>query len=99
MKNNDSPMIKKFAELSLENLPQVGGKNSSLGEMYSHLSEKGIKVPNGFATTSFAYWHFLEANNIKEKLLVLMNSLNKEDFSNLKEIGARARQIILESKM
>lgn len=92
-------MIKKFAELSLENLPQVGGKNSSLGEMYSHLSEKGIKVPNGFATTSFAYWHFLEANNIKDKLVNLMNSLNKEDFSNLKEIGAQARQLILESKM
>ena len=57
-----------FNEINMKNLPQVGGKNASLGEMYQKLTPKGIKIPNGFATTSQAYWDFLDKNGIREKL-------------------------------
>jgi len=50
----------RFNEIRIEDVPSVGGKNASLGEMYQELTSKGVKIPNGFATTSEAYWHFLE---------------------------------------
>lgn len=92
-------LIKKFKDITLSDLAIVGGKNSSLGEMFSQLYSKGIKVPDGFATTSHAYWSFLEENNIKEKLSSLMNDLDKTNFSNLKETGTKARQIIFDSQI
>lgn len=94
-----SEQIKRFRDITLSDLAIVGGKNSSLGEMFSRLSSKGIRVPDGFATTSYAYWNFLEKNNIKEKLSELMNGLDKRNFSNLKETGAKARQLILDGRM
>ena len=52
--------VKPFADLRLEDIPSVGGKNASLGEMYRELGTAGIKVPDGFAITADAYRHFLE---------------------------------------
>jgi len=46
-----------FDEIGIEDVPKVGGKNASLGEMYQELITKGVKIPNGFATTSDAYWY------------------------------------------
>ena len=60
--------IKKFKEISIKNLAEVGGKNASLGEMYNELSSEGVLVPDGFATTSEAFWTFLKSNNIEGKL-------------------------------
>jgi len=88
--------IKKFGSIGLSDLPAVGGKNSSLGEMYSKLSSKGIPVPDGFATTAFAFEEFLEANDLRFKLNELMSSLDKNDFHNLREIGAAARSFMLQ---
>jgi len=88
--------IKKFDSISLSDLPAVGGKNSSLGEMYSKLSSKGIPVPDGFATTAFAFEEFLETNDLKVKLNELMSSLDKTDFHNLREIGTAARSLMLQ---
>ena len=48
-----------FDEIGIEDVPSVGGKNASLGEMYRELTPKGVKIPNGFATSAEAYWHFL----------------------------------------
>ena len=56
--------IKNFSEIRLSDLPLVGGKNSSLGEMFSALSSKGIRVPDGFAVTADGYWKFLNENKI-----------------------------------
>ncbi|MCA9333516.1 hypothetical protein KC963_00545, partial [Candidatus Saccharibacteria bacterium] len=53
--------IKFFEDISLKDIPQVGGKNASLGEMYRHLVPKGINLPNGFATTAESYYYFLES--------------------------------------
>ncbi len=63
-----SKYIKFFNELTIKNVPQVGGKNASLGEMYRKLSSKGVRVPNGFATTSFAYDDFMEKTGVKKEL-------------------------------
>ena len=52
--------IKQFKDISISDIKLVGGKNASLGEMFNQLSPKGIKIPDGFATTAEAYWLFLE---------------------------------------
>ena len=88
------PYIKKFSEISIDNVASVGGKNASLGEMYNKLSSKGIRVPDGFATTSYAFRKFLEFNKITAPLKQLLSSLNKKDYSNLDEISAKARSVI-----
>lgn len=88
-------LIKRFSEISLADIAEVGGKNSSLGEMFTQLSPKGIKIPDGFATTAFAFKQFLEHNQLNETLQQLMGELDKKQFSNLKETGLKARQIIL----
>lgn len=91
--------IKQFKDISLFDIPAVGGKNASLGEMVSKLSAKGIYVPDGFATTAFAFEEFLTHNSLHGVLLLLMTQLNKKDFSNLHEIGSAARKYILEAEL
>lgn len=87
--------IKPFSEISAGDVAETGGKNASLGEMFTQLSSKGIKVPDGFATTAVAFKSFLEHNQIEEVLQQYMNQLDKKQFSNLKETGARARETIM----
>lgn len=91
--------IKRFSEISINDLSKVGGKNASLGEMYNHLSSKGVQVPNGFATTSKAFWMFLEDNDLKQALADSLTELNTDSYSNLSEIGERARKMILEADL
>ena len=93
------PLIKKFNEITLADLSVVGGKNSSLGEMFSKLSPDGIKVPDGFATTACSFWYFLDYNEINRSLQQLMEDLDKENFTNLKEIGSKARKLILDASL
>ncbi|HVT86609.1 MAG TPA: phosphoenolpyruvate synthase [Chitinophagaceae bacterium] len=91
--------IKKFNEIGIADVGVVGGKNSSLGEMFTRLSNKGIKVPNGFATTAQAFTYFLEYNNLNKPLQELMLQLDHKNYSNLKEIGLKARQLLLSANM
>ena len=86
--------IKKFSEISMLDLPLVGGKNASLGEMFSQLTPQGISVPDGFAVTAEAYRSFLEENNLHERLEALVGGLDKSGFSNLDDIGQQARALI-----
>ncbi|MBU1421221.1 phosphoenolpyruvate synthase, partial [Patescibacteria group bacterium] len=78
-----SKFIKFFNQLSIKNVPEVGGKNASLGEMYCKLSKKGIRVPNGFATTSKAYNYFLKSAGLRKKLQEILKNLNTHDINNL----------------
>lgn len=87
--------IKNFSDIGLNDLEQVGGKNASLGEMISNLSEAGIRVPAGFATTSTAYWHYLEHNNLKEKISKLLNGLETQDVNALSKTGKTIRNWIM----
>lgn len=90
-----SVYIKKFSEIGLADIAEVGGKNASLGEMYTKLASKGICVPDGFATTANAFQTFLEENNLKSKLEELLKSLDRKKFSNLKEVGSKARDLMM----
>lgn len=87
--------IKKFKELGIKDVAIVGGKNASLGEMYNELTSKGVRIPNGFATTSFAFWEFLKENSIQEPIENVLAKLDRKAYSNLEEIGKQARELIL----
>jgi pyruvate, water dikinase len=91
--------IKKFAEISIHDLPLVGGKNASLGEMFSQLTPKGILVPDGFAVTADAYRLFLKANDLLKRLQSAVADLDLENFSNLESVGSAARALIRDAKM
>jgi pyruvate,water dikinase len=76
----------------------VGGKNSSLGEMVSQLKKKGIRVPDGFATTSEAYFYFLRFNNLVDELKELFSGLDHRNIKKLQQTGKRARTLILKGR-
>jgi len=76
----------------------VGGKNASLGEMMNNLAKEGIRIPDGFAVTAQAYWTFLDANAIKDKLIDCMARLDRETFSNLSAITDEAQALIMAAK-
>ena len=86
--------IKQFKEISIADVSAVGGKNASLGEMFSKLSSKGIPVPDGFATTAFAFQKFLSFNGLHKPLHDLLQHLDRTNFSNLKDIGSRIRELL-----
>ncbi len=91
--------IRTFLELGIKDVPLVGGKNASLGEMFRHLSAEGVRVPNGFATTAEAYWHYLTHNGLSEKILKRLENLDSRDIAQLERAGADIRRWILDGKM
>lgn len=95
MPANKSNYIRWFEETTIEDVPLVGGKNASLGEMYRELTSKGIRIPNGFSVTSEAYWHTLKAGGILEKLKKTMEGLDTADVADLAKRGKIARDQIL----
>jgi len=84
-----------FAKVSLQDIALVGGKNASLGEMISQLSQLGIDVPLGFATTSNAYRGFLAANGLSEKIQDALAKVNANDIASLASAGSKVRQWIM----
>jgi len=90
--------IKEFSEIRITNIPKVGGKNAGLGELFSQLTSKGIKVPPGFAVVSEGYFEFLNYNKFIPELTSILSQLNIKTFENLSDIGSRARQLILSGK-
>jgi pyruvate,water dikinase len=86
-----------FNQIGIKDIDDVGGKNSSLGEMISHLSELGIKVPDGFATTATAFRDFLAQKNLDERIRVRLETLNTNNVIELVDAGAEIRQWILET--
>jgi pyruvate,water dikinase len=88
-----------FAEFDIGDINKVGGKNASLGEMIQKLTARGIRVPNGFATTVDAYWHYLEENGIKGELEEAMDQLDLDQFTNLAEVSRSAQALILKGRI
>jgi len=86
--------IKWFKEISMDDLPLVGGKNASLGEMFQTLTPKGIKVPDGFAITVDAYWDLLEHNNLRERIREILDDLDTSDMEGLAVKGKKVRDLI-----
>ncbi|MCP6718210.1 MAG: phosphoenolpyruvate synthase [Patescibacteria group bacterium] len=97
-----SPKSKKyivwFKDISKNQGKLVGGKNASLGEMFSKLTKKGINIPNGFATTSSAYRYFLKSNVVDKELKKIFQSFNPKSIASLKKTGKSARELILKGK-
>jgi len=91
--------IKWFRELSIGDIPLVGGKNASLGEMFRELAPKGVKVPDGFAITSDAYRHFLRSAGLDEEITRLLRGLDTSDMDNLRQRGNLVRHAILAAEL
>ena len=85
--------VRRFDTLTNNDVPLVGGKNASLGEMIGALKDEGIRVPDGFATTADAYWHYLDANELEAEIRAQLAALSAGEQS-LAETGAAIRERI-----
>ncbi|MBA3923154.1 MAG: phosphoenolpyruvate synthase, partial [Nostocaceae cyanobacterium] len=90
-------LVLPFEKVGIADISLVGGKNASLGEMIQQLEPKGIKVPNGFATTAYAYRYFIQAAGLEAKLRDIFAALNVEDVNNLQQCGKKARLLMLQT--
>ena len=97
--DNKKQFILWFAEVGIDDVPLVGGKNASLGEMYQKLGSKGIKIPNGFAITAYAYRYFLKYAGIEEEIKKILKGLDTHDIYNLMARGREVREIITHSEI
>ena len=91
--------IKWFSEIGIEDVPEVGGKNASLGEMYQNLTKEGVRVPNGFAITATAYKAILDFNNAWDKLHAELDNIDVDNVKILQERGEACRKIIYSCKL
>jgi pyruvate,water dikinase len=92
-------LILAFKEVGITDIPLVGGKNASLGEMLQQLIPKGVKVPDGFATTATAYRYFLRAAGIEAQLRQIFTDLDVENVSSLRQCGKQARSLMLHTPL
>jgi len=84
-------------QVKLTDIPLVGGKNASLGEMIQHLAPQGINVPGGFATTAFAYRHFVQTAGLEAKFHQIFADLDVDELKNLQQRGKQLRSLILQT--
>lgn len=98
-----SPFIRWFSEVSLSDVGKVGGKNASLGELYRELVPQGVRVPNGFAITADAYWHFLDSAGLRESIRAELKTLGEARGprfgERLPETGRRIRHAIIREEL
>jgi len=90
----DERLILWFDEIGIDDVPLVGGKNASLGEMYQKLIDKGVNIPGGFAITAYAYRYLLERSGIEGAIRDALQGLDTHDMSNLRKRGERVRGVI-----
>ncbi|KZL48083.1 phosphoenolpyruvate synthase [Nodularia spumigena CENA596] len=88
-------LILWFNEVGIGDIPLVGGKNASLGEMIQQLTPQGVNVPTGFATTAYAYRYFIESAGLEAQLRELFDDLDVEDVKNLRVRGKKARSLLM----
>lgn len=98
MVGKDKKFILWFDEIGIEDVPLVGGKTASLGEMVRELAGQGIKVPNGFAITAYAYRHLLEKGGLQDKIKEVLADLDTHNVHNLMERGKKVRKIIKDAE-
>jgi pyruvate,water dikinase len=91
--------IRKFADICIEDVPLVGGKKASLGEMYRELGSQGVNLADGFAVTAEAYRYFLAANGLDERIRRIMSDLDVHDIENLQQHGRQVRHEILAAEL
>ncbi|MBN2111680.1 phosphoenolpyruvate synthase, partial [Candidatus Woesearchaeota archaeon] len=83
-----------FDQIGIDDVGLVGGKNASLGEMYQHLTKKGVNIPNGFTITASAYRYLLEKAGVEDDIKKVLSDLNVNDVRNLAERGRKVREIV-----
>lgn len=91
--------IRRFSEISIDDIPLVGGKNASLGEMYNALAQSGVKVPDGFAITAEGYRHFIQHNVLHQHITDALAKLEPNNIQQLAETGAAIRESIMYADM
>ena len=91
--------IQWFKDLGMDDVPVVGGKNASLGEMIANLSNAGISVPDGFATTADAFREHLQSNNLESRINEALISLDTNDMDALSQTGAKVRQWVIDAPL
>ncbi|VAX02965.1 Phosphoenolpyruvate synthase [hydrothermal vent metagenome] len=94
MSDTDNQYIRWFSNIGIDDVPLVGGKNASLGEMYQNLRSEGVRIPNGFAITATAYRYVLDHNNAWPLLHKALDGLNPDNIKDLQARGDAARTII-----
>ncbi|HRS42535.1 MAG TPA: phosphoenolpyruvate synthase [Candidatus Diapherotrites archaeon] len=94
MVSKDKKFIMWFDEIGIEDVPYVGGKNASLGEMYQNLRKKGVKIPYGFAVTAYAYRYVLEKSGLKSEIKNILKDLDTHNIDSLAEKGSKIRHLI-----
>lgn len=97
--NKKEAYILWFNQIGIEDVPFVGGKNASLGEMYQHLTKKKVKIPNGFAITAKAYFDLLEEAGIRKEIRNALRGLNTRNIDNLQKRGHAVRNLILNAEI
>ncbi len=90
-------LVLPLDKVGIADIPLVGGKNASLGEMIQQLQPKGVKVPTGFATTAYAYRYFIQNAGIETKLREIFADLDVENVDNLRQCGKQARALMLQT--
>jgi pyruvate,water dikinase len=95
IKNRKQEFVLWFDEVTNKDVALVGGKNASLGEMYQKLTQKKINIPNGFATTAYAYRYFMEETGLMDEIKKILKDLNTHDMKNLSERGEKVRRAIM----
>ncbi|MBL8121422.1 phosphoenolpyruvate synthase [Candidatus Saccharibacteria bacterium] len=91
--------LRFFEELSINDIPQVGGKNASLGEMYHHLRPQGVNLPNGVATTADAYRYFLKEAGLSDGINQALDGLDVSNVHDLAKRGQAIRDMIVAAEM
>jgi pyruvate,water dikinase len=94
----EKSLILWLNDIGMEDVPLVGGKNASLGEMLNKLNEKGIKIPNAFAVTSYAYQYFLDYTSIKKEIEGILKGLDTSNIDNLMIKGREVRETIIHAE-
>jgi pyruvate,water dikinase len=95
--SKEQALVLPLDQVGIADISLVGGKNASLGEMIQQLKPKGVKVPNGFATTAHAYRYFIQTSGLEKKLREIFASLDVEDVNNLRQCGKQARLLMLQT--
>ena len=91
---SENKFIYWFSELGIKDVPIVGGKNASLGEMFTNLTNKGVQVPDGFAISAHAYDHFVETTDTKKKIVSILEGLDTKDIQELATRGKKIRTLL-----
>ena len=95
--NGEQPLVLWYNQLGMHDVDRVGGKNASLGEMITNLSSLGVAVPNGYATTSYAFNQFLDQSGLNQRIYDLLDNTNIDDVDELAKAGKQIRQWVVET--